>query len=346
LHPTDGSPPRVSYRKLPGDFRGILRRNSLWIGDDHLLVIDSSRFSETYKRFYLRDIQSIIVRRTPRFMVPYYWFLMAAVALIALLIGLNPFRESFFWPAITLLAGVAVYLYVASMFQSCTCHLVTRVNKVELPSLFRRWSARHFVDIMTPRIVAAQGELPADWVERSAILDEGSTAADRNPDTPGDLLPAAPFSLVTLLVFVCVLVDAGITWTELRRVDTRSLSLVNTVNMVTLAIASTISIVRLSRRRHEGGIALRALVVAGLFVVAGVTYGAILLQSFDQQFYHQAFNNTIQYPGMRSLALIEIIADCAVAVPGLILAMRQRREPSPPAVSFADASTPAGEQKS
>jgi hypothetical protein len=229
------------------------------------------------------------------------------------------------------------------MFRSCACHLITRVNKVPLPSLFRLSSARHFVDAVVPRIIAAQGELPADWVERSTGLEELTTAADRNPDAPVDLLPAGQFSWITVIVFVLVLGDAVLTWLQLHMNDSTSLSTPNLINMVTLAICATIAIVRLTRQK--GGRALRMLVLAGLFVVAAATYGSVLLESFDQQFYHQTFKNMLQYFGMRPLAIAEIVADVAVAVPGLILALRQKRSPNKAAISFTDIGTPAGARK-
>jgi hypothetical protein len=321
VSPSEPRRSAIAYRKLPGDFRGFLRRNTLWLGEDHLLLVDSSRFSETYKRFYLRDIQTIIIRKSPRFMLPYYWVLLAAAALLALLIGLNPFRESFFWPAVIVFGGVAVYLYLACMFQSCACHLITRVNRVEVPSLFRLWSAQRFVAEVAPLIAAAQGALPADWIERSTTVEELSTAADRNPESAISLLPGGQFSWIPVVVFVLVLTDAALTWMQLRANDSAALSTPNMVNLLTLAIFATIALVQLTRR--PGGRGLRALVLTGLLVVAAVTYGSVLLQSFDQQCYHQTFRNMLRYAGMRQLGMAEIIADFVVAIPGLILAFRQ-----------------------
>lgn len=329
---------RPVYRKLPGDFRGFIQRNTLWMGDDHLLLVDSTRVSETYKRFYLRDIQTIIVRKTPRFVLPYYWVLLTGFALILLLVGLNPFRYRLFGPAVAILTAVAVYLYVVSMFHSCTCHLITRVNKVELASLFRVWSARRFVEAVSPLIGNAQGALSADWVERSTTLEELSTAADRNPDAPVDLLPVARFSWLVVMVFVLVLVDAGLTWASLRMNDASSLTTVNTINMIALAACASFAIVRLTRQKGSRG--LRMLVLAGLFVVAAVTYCGVMLQSFDQQFYHQTYKNILQYVGMRQLGITEVIADVAVAVPGLALAFRQKQASPKPATSFLDMGTP------
>src|SRR5438445_6412064 len=38
--------------------------SSLWLGKDHLLCIDSTGYTETYKRFYFRDIQAFILQKT------------------------------------------------------------------------------------------------------------------------------------------------------------------------------------------------------------------------------------------------------------------------------------------
>jgi hypothetical protein len=324
------------YRKLPGDFRGFFRRNTLWLGPDHLLQVDSTRFSETYKRFYLPDIQTLIIRRAPRFVLPYYWVIIAVAALILLLVGLNPFRQLLFWPAIIIIAAVGVYLYTASMFQSCTCHLITRVSKVELTSLFRLRSARQFVDLVTPRILEVQGQLPEGWVERTTTLAELSTAVDRNPDTPVDILRAGTFSWLTVVVFVLVLLDAWLTWLQVQA-PARSLSIPSVTNMIALAVCGTIAIVQLSRQRD--GTTLRRLVLAGLFIVAMVTYGAMIVQSFDQQFYHRSFENVYLSPHVRPLAIGEVIADIAVAIPGLILAFGQARSPRK-AMSLIDTGDP------
>ena len=69
----------VQYQRLPGG--GMARKGSsfiaatrttcrLWLGDDHLLQVESmGGYSETYKRFYFRDIQAIIVQRTRTWVV-------------------------------------------------------------------------------------------------------------------------------------------------------------------------------------------------------------------------------------------------------------------------------------
>ena len=55
------------YRRLtrgrtrPGFAVAFGGRCSLWLGRDHLLRIDSSGYTESYRRFFLRDIQAVMM---------------------------------------------------------------------------------------------------------------------------------------------------------------------------------------------------------------------------------------------------------------------------------------------
>src|SRR5205809_7300860 len=53
-----------AYRRLPGRTSGFLSYSRLWLGPDHLLLARTAFFSEEYKRFYFRDIQAVVPRRT------------------------------------------------------------------------------------------------------------------------------------------------------------------------------------------------------------------------------------------------------------------------------------------
>ena len=58
------SGPAPKYRKLPGRAAGFGEASRLYLSGDHLLLVTATGFSESYRRFYLRDIQSITARRT------------------------------------------------------------------------------------------------------------------------------------------------------------------------------------------------------------------------------------------------------------------------------------------
>ena len=57
---------KVSYKKLTRlKATGLFSCASLWLGPDHLLLVESRRIAEDYKRFYFNDIQTFVLRRTP-----------------------------------------------------------------------------------------------------------------------------------------------------------------------------------------------------------------------------------------------------------------------------------------
>src|SRR5258707_7687972 len=52
------------YRRLPGLGSGAFEHVRLYLAAVHLLLVSSSGFTETYKRFYFSDIQSITLCQT------------------------------------------------------------------------------------------------------------------------------------------------------------------------------------------------------------------------------------------------------------------------------------------
>src|SRR5208283_5906459 len=56
---------RLTRERTPARFAvASIARSSLWLGDDHLLFVECTGYTETYKRFYFRDIQAITIRKT------------------------------------------------------------------------------------------------------------------------------------------------------------------------------------------------------------------------------------------------------------------------------------------
>lgn len=154
--------PDFPYEKLPGRLRGVLRCGSLWLGADHVLVVDSFRFSEEYRRFYFRDVQAIVLRKCVRFVVPAWWLLGFLSAGIAALIGLAG-KHWLTTAGNTVMVGMALYLGGMSVFGSCRVHIKTAVSWAALPSLYRMGPARRAVAILTDKIAALQGAMPESW---------------------------------------------------------------------------------------------------------------------------------------------------------------------------------------
>ncbi len=173
--------PNQPYRRLPGTgyrrmvpgwamillffvigiFVFILRgkRVQLWLGDDHLLLVEWDGTRENYKRFRYQDIQAVIIRKT-----------IEATTVNSILGGLVIMFTAF---AIIVGGGGAIFLgilagafalFLAGNFLAgpmCVTHIRTAVQTDEMPSLCRLRNARKALAELRPLIAAAQGELPA-----------------------------------------------------------------------------------------------------------------------------------------------------------------------------------------
>ncbi len=176
------------YRKLPGHRRGLLRGSSVWMGADHLLLVKSVRFREEYKRFFLRDIQAIVVAEKPRFHIS-----SRSLAIGILWLAVYLFARSraqwipmVLWTSAVLLVGI--WLYV-SYGLSCSCRIITAVSRDQLPSIYRTWIARRFLAEVEPRIREVQGTVQEGWAEALEDRPIGPTFA-----VPAGTVPSAASS--------------------------------------------------------------------------------------------------------------------------------------------------------
>lgn len=162
-------------------------RSSLWLGPDHLLFVETTGYTESYKRFYFRDIQVISVRKTTTFMVVNLILgILFGIAMIPILTSyrdiLNGDGLPIFWLVFVLLfLGLPLSLNVI-WGPTCACLLRTAVQTQELPSLARMRKTRRILQRIRPLIEAAQGEIPAEEVSarlRGGAVDAGAAG------TPG-----------------------------------------------------------------------------------------------------------------------------------------------------------------
>jgi len=158
-------------------------RSSLWLASDHLLGLDSTGYSESYKRFYFRDIQAVTIRLSRRRLI-WNWVLgvPTAICLVGWGYDLLVSRNMSLGGIIT---GVTVTLLFALPLllnnlrgPTCVCHLRTAVQTEELPSLGRLAKARRILDRLRPLIAQAQGQLaPEEIPSRVQAWTAAATAA-------------------------------------------------------------------------------------------------------------------------------------------------------------------------
>jgi hypothetical protein len=177
----------------------FMSRTSLWLGNDHLLFVDSSGYTETYKRFYFRDIQAITTQQTERDRV---WSIVLGIAFIFclfIILFTQPKGSPAGWSGgemageIVLggLMAVIVLLFLINFFFSPTCKtfLHTAVQTEELPSLCRVRQTRNVLEKIRPLIAAAQGgELSPEAISemmRSSVRPQAARPTTPSTDGPG-----------------------------------------------------------------------------------------------------------------------------------------------------------------
>lgn len=189
----------IQYKRL-SRFRLPSGLSSLWLGPDHILCVNSNGYIETYKRFYFRDIQAIIIQRTGRRLV---WNGILAVPFLGFFIGLlaclSSLSEDETGAIVCAVILAIILLFFALNFilgTGCVCHLRTAVQIQRLPSVRRVPNAKHILETIRPLIAAAQGgELSAEAVSvrmresiapAAAAAPAQTIAADpNNPTMPG-----------------------------------------------------------------------------------------------------------------------------------------------------------------
>lgn len=182
---------RIPYQRLPGIGRSMVGYLRLYRGPDHLLLVESTGYSETYKRFFFRDIQAITLRKTGRQTI---W---TVVLLILTVPGLAA-AATYLASAATANRGAGLAWLVFGLFfgvplvvnlvrgPTCECRIQTAVQTRTLPSLRRVRRARRVIEQLRPFLDAAQGTLPLE--ELRYRLEQGRLGRGYIGEAP----PVAP----------------------------------------------------------------------------------------------------------------------------------------------------------
>jgi len=187
-----------AYTRLPG--RGVrsvagirAERCRLWLGRDHLLYVANQGFSEDYRRFYFKDIQAIVVRRTP------LWLISNTIlgSLLAVLVTLAVLGHVLGWDEAGVVlsaffAGCVLIPFLVNLAAGPTCagYLYTAVQTQRIYSMNRLRTTRKVLDRVRPLIEAVQGTLEAQAVRAPA--DQSAPGILQTPSGPVPLRGAAP----------------------------------------------------------------------------------------------------------------------------------------------------------
>jgi hypothetical protein len=172
------------YRRLPGHGSGAFENLRLYLGSDHLLEVSSSGFTESYRRFYFRDIQTIVLRKSAHGKVWNAVWASIFLLLGAIASGVGGPAAIAWW----MVAGIFLLVLALHIGRgpTCVCQIRTAVQNRTLASLNRLRGASKVIAQLRPLVEAAQGALPRDEITRR--LDEvrlGPISASFRPQSVG-----------------------------------------------------------------------------------------------------------------------------------------------------------------
>ncbi len=289
--------PDFPYTRLPGTLRGFVRKASLWEGSDHVLSVAGNRFVESYRRFYYRDIEAIIVQKCARTGSLGAWILSCFLLLLACNWLSHGRWMAVALPAAIVLLLLVTYRAIVSFRFSCRCVIQTAVSREELPALLRTWNVPPALERLRARIAEAQGALPAEieshWQEHLARRENSSPT---QPDTSDSAEPPPVFGLpakrfatpyafavnLALCAFFLCLVDATVSFyfidgpsPALSTFSMRLFNVLLTLGQGGTIVFSLLRVHKIRALRSLRNLLLAALCFTGLEVWLGILLGSL-----------------------------------------------------------------------
>ena len=162
-----------AYERLSRRSFGSSGIASLWLGDGHLLQVGSALAIERYRRWYLREVQALVVRRTRKRMLwNLVWGILGGLALAAsggfLGLATASANEREAHAILQVFAGltgaigalgVLLVLWNSLLGATCTVFVQTPAGLAPLAAPTRRRAADALLARLRPVIEAAQTEI-------------------------------------------------------------------------------------------------------------------------------------------------------------------------------------------
>ncbi len=193
--------PAPTYRRLTRNSAGVGTYSSLWLADDHVMVVRSSGYHESYARLQFSDMKGIFLTKTNRRMWwGIFWGILVAwsgIVLITALIG----RTTPMFGVVLFAISAPSFIWNHLLGEGCRAFVMTGVQTAELPSLVRMKKGRQVVARLQPLILQAQADLlrpppvpesgaelrlfgvPPESVASAPAMD-GAEAAPLQPENP------------------------------------------------------------------------------------------------------------------------------------------------------------------
>ncbi|MBZ5601361.1 MAG: hypothetical protein LAO79_03560 [Acidobacteriia bacterium] len=241
------------YTRLTGRKRTLIGYSQLWLAPDHLLLVQSTRFSERYQRFSLADIQAVIVTELPEQMAYQFVVLAAVIGCVAGFLSVSAMFGKIVFAAMAAIA-LGIMIGNIALGPRCRCHLQTAVSYERLAPVRRVRAARVFLQKIIPVIETVQGTLAPD---RAAQIEFPATPVEKPPavpDAPGYL----PEILCAVFLLNAALIAASVRFPRAQ---------LSSVLFTTIFGEIVVLIVSLARSRHDKRRFVYALMIPAIFCI-------------------------------------------------------------------------------
>jgi hypothetical protein len=143
-----------TYRAIPGIGTGrfslqVAMRNRMYQGPDHLLIVQSTGYTEEYRRIFYRDIRYVDVRPSQR----QIWLgvvQLSCIIVLGLLLYVLPLALGLFFMAPFVIA--LIFNLVSG--PSCDCYVTTGVQTLKIPTPRRRNKVALFIAFLREKAEA------------------------------------------------------------------------------------------------------------------------------------------------------------------------------------------------
>ncbi len=270
------------YQRLPGKHKSLLGGYfHLWRGADHLLSVSYRFGDEYYKRFYYKDIQAIIVRKTAMGKIQ-NGVLISMVVFFSVMAFFTGKIGAWIFGG---LDAAALLLLLINVLRGPTSesYIKTAVQTEKLNSLQRLNKAVKTMNMIKKRVEKTQGSLPAQGLQ-AALKKKPSETPNVAPQEAATPIRYSNSHLVLFIALTLLGLTAAFGFLH----QTIVASMIENALFLTVAVVMVMALVKQYQSRIQGQIRM----------VAWMTVGYVSIYIICGYFYYIFF--LIKHPAMRN----------------------------------------------
>lgn len=317
---------KTSYKKLKGST--FLNSNRLYTGPDHLLSIRYNLFSEEYLRFYYKDIQAIITRRTSKGKILNICFSIVLILFLIFALMLTGGWSVFF----SVLAAIVSIPLVINILKGPTSisHIQTPIQTAKLSAISRIRNSKKVLSRLKPLIEKNQGVLNEELIKQG-IQDDKSEDSFK----PFNVILKHESGILHLIMLSFLILSSILVAVDIFYQNV-ILSLINNAFIAAIVVLLIISLIKQKGSDLYKSIKVIAWSVVGyLCIITVSSYLVSIIITIQSQ---EPVNNQwelikkisglspLDNPWLLGLSLFGFVYSFFAGISGIVLTVKFRRE--------------------